>query len=372
MHKKNSDDLTPFLQSRFPLLRLHRWQQLCLGFVLGGLLCPAPGAAQTVTVKEQQQAKISELLGKKNVLIQGRPARKNDITSIGQLVETDASSLAGLLFGVSAGVRLGEDSSLTIGRCVQLIKGQAIVAEKKDYRLKGCVGRIEVNPRGTVYIMKLDGQNNAQVVVLEGTVDISSPQAPDLKVTVSAGQGVTATPDGTVSPVTSYSTSQLQSIAAPLVEGFQVPLPNLDQVAFLRPDFAATFLRDALLGREGDFEYWDGQKSGSLSREPYTLSIDSVVSGVFIRDTDNTGRFISSSPVAIIPIAINFDAQTISIGGIEGIASSAGLNGNNAAGTVFLRNGEVIRLEVFGVNKKEPAIGAELLGTLSTGTARDR
>ncbi len=351
--------------------QLRRWQPFCIGFILVSLLCPLPVAAQQI-----RQATIREVLDGKQVFIQDKQAQKNDVGQEGQIVRTILARV-GLLFNVNAGMRLGQKSSLTVGsKCVQLMQGEVLIAGTVGRN--GCVGTIEVSPKGTVYIMKLDSQNRAQVVVLEGQVEISSTKAPETKVTVAAGQGVTTTADGNLTStadgnvaVNSFSDAQLQTLATPFVEGFQESLPDLDRVAFLQPDITTAFLQEAL-GGAGGFESWDGQKSGSLSRVPDSLSFDSTLSGVFIRDSDDAGRFISTSPAATIPISINTDALTLSIGGIEGISSSAGLSGNNATGTVFLRNGEVLRLEVFGVNKKEPPIGSVLPATLGSGTARDR
>jgi hypothetical protein len=69
---------------------------------------------------------------------------------------------------------------------------------------------------------------------------------------------------------------------------------------------------------------------------------------------------------------VDFDAQTISINGISGISSSVGLSGSNASGTVILRNGEAIRLQVFDVELKEPRIGTPFRGSLIRGVVRDR
>ncbi len=355
--------------------RGHRWQTVGVGCVLMGLLWPLSGVAQ-----EAQRATIRELLGQKRVTIQGKPARLNAISTQGQMVATNGSSKAGLLFGTNAGIRLGQSSSLTVGECVQLIKGQAIVAKKRDFALKGCVGNIlKVNPKGTVFIMKFDGQKQAQVIVLKGEVEVFSTLAPDRTVTVGAGQEVTTTADGTLATtatgsvaVTTLSPAEIQDISAPLVEGFEVPLPDLEQVAALPQGFESTFLREALLGREGDFDFDGQQRQGEGARAPVTFQVSSFLTGTFIRDTNTTGRFISDSTEFITPIAVDFDAQTISIGGITGISNSAGLNGNNASGTVVLPNTQVIRLEVFGVNKKEPPIDVPFRGTLGNGTVRDR
>jgi hypothetical protein len=345
---------------------------LVLILVKGCILAPLTATAQQI-----RQATIREILDGKQVFIQDRQAQENDVSTEGQVVRTIAAR-AGLLFDVDAGIRLGQNSSLTVGsECIQLIQGQVMVAGTVGRN--GCVGTLEVRSLSTVYIMQLDAQNQALVVVLEGSVEVFSTQNPDVKVTVGAGQGVTTAADGTLATtvtgdvaVNQLSQSQLETIAAPLVEGFQVPLPNLERVAFLQQrnrGFRPTFLQDALLGREGSFEYFDGQRGQSSA----SIRILQSTTGTFIRDGETSGVFIpDDSPAAVVPISVDFDANTISIGGTEGIANSVGLSGNGASGTVVLKNGQVIRVEVFDVGKKEPGIGVPFRGRLINGTIRDR
>jgi hypothetical protein len=349
------------------------WQNWGVAFLLvqGAVLFQVPAIAQPVVTT----ATIREILDGNQVFIQDRPARVNDIGRLRQQVRT-AAARAGLLFNDSpSGVRLGQKSSMVVGsQCIQLLQGKVLISGKVG--LNGCVGRVTVRPVGTVYIMSLDEQGG-QVTVLDGTVEVFNTDNPGTSVKVGAGQSVeitaagnlATTASGNPTPPQTLSQSQLVAVSAPLIQGFQVPLPGLDNVAFLKPreGFTPTFLRDALVGREGTFAEPNPQRGESaLIIKP----IDSA-EGTFIRDTNNSGRFISDSGT-IVPISVDFDAQTISIGGTSGTSSSVGLSGRNATGTVILRNGEAIRLQVFDVELKEPRIGTPFRGSLIRGVVRDR
>jgi len=341
-------------------------QPKLLSFALLSTIALSPLVALAQSVRE---AKIVEILdGKQQVFIQDRVARENDVSTEGQVVRT-AIARAGLLFAADAGIRLGRNSSLTVGsECVQLIQGEVMIAG--TIGRNGCVGKLEVKTLGTVYIMRRDAASQKeQVIVLEGKVEIFNTDTPGVKVAVGAGQSVEATAGaGTLAP-TQLSQAQQQAIAAPMVDGFQVPLPALARVAFLQrdPGFATTFLQDALVGREGNFSFDSQRGIPSLNIQPI-LSI----SGIFFRIDNNTGTFFPDSGAPAIPLAVDFNARTLSIGGVTGIANSAGLSGNNATGTVVLQNGQVVRLEVFNVNLREPPIDIPFRSTLTNGLIRDR
>lgn len=149
-------------------------------------------------------------------------------------------------------------------------------------------------------------------------------------------------------------------------------------IAALRPDlltairnqerrqagFRATFLQDALSGSEGDF---DGQRG----RPAVTIINPQVTLGTFTRTGENQATFTDTSGNQI-PIQVDFGDRTITIGNQQGTSSSAGLSGNNAVGTVVLPNGQIIRIDVFGVNGEEPAENVPYRGSLTQGIVPDR
>ena len=335
------------------------------GCALSGLFLLFPGktAAQQVT-----SATIVEILDSDQVFIQERKARRNDVGRLGQQIRT-ARARAGLRLNLGAGLRLGRNSSIIVGSdCVRLTRGQVLLTGANR---RGCVGSIIAATRGTVYVLELTEQNQSRVTVLEGEVVVSSETAAQTSgLSVKAGETLTASDTGVLSPVSPLSQSQLQNLSNSLLEGFQESLPDLEKVV-LKPQtdgFTSTFLGEALTGGDSFSRPSDPQKGESATN---FTSLGNT-SGTFLRTGENTATFTPATGGPIVPITVNFDSQTITIGGVSGIASSLGLSGNNASGTVILQNGQAIRLEVFGVNRKEPRIGTTLPGQLSVGSVRDR
>jgi hypothetical protein len=75
-----------------------------------------------------------------------------------------------------------------------------------------------------------------------------------------------------------------------------------------------------------------------------------VVEGVYERTGGRTFQFIPNDGTRSIPIQIDPDERTIQIDGQSGIDNSAGLSGNNASGTIILRDGRAIRGEIFDID----------------------
>ncbi len=112
----------------------------------------------------------------------------------------------------------------------------------------------------------------------------------------------------------------------------------------------------------------EGLRPNVLSRDVINPQ---VTPGVFVRTGDDTATFTDGSRKET-KIIVDFDDRTITIDGESGISNDAGFSGNNALGTVNLDNGEVRRIEVFGVNGEKPDIGKQFQGTLTDGLAPDR
>ncbi|AFZ24109.1 hypothetical protein Cylst_1853 [Cylindrospermum stagnale PCC 7417] len=129
--------------------------------------------------------------------------------------------------------------------------------------------------------------------------------------------------------------------------------------------FTKTFLSDALNGTEGDLN--------PRPRASVRIINQQVITGTFVKTGGNNGMFIpdnsSNSPKQI---SVDFDEGTVTIDGTTGISNKAGLNGNNASGSVIDANGQITQIQVFGVNGDEPQEGIPYYGSLTTGVARDR
>lgn len=205
-----------------------RWQNL-LGFLSGLFIIVvlgwhnAPASAQRVS-----QAKIVEILGGNEAYIQNRPVKVNAVATLGQTVSTKQTR-ANLLFNNNAGVRLGENSALTVGsRCVRLRSGRSVVSGTQ-----GCVGSITAVTRGTVYLMELDENEQAQVKVLQGEVELSerynlwNPKP----VLLRQGQGINISPEGVLGTVIELSKAEIEEIVTgALFKGFDIEIPGIDKL----------------------------------------------------------------------------------------------------------------------------------------------
>ncbi|MEQ8384320.1 MAG: hypothetical protein RH949_18365 [Coleofasciculus sp. A1-SPW-01] len=205
-----------------------RWQSL-VSFISGLLIVIAlgwhnpPASAQRIS-----QAKIVEILGGNQAYIQNKPAQVNAVATLGQTVSTKQARV-NLLFNNNAGVRLGQNSALTVGsRCVRLRSGRSVVSGAQ-----GCVGSITAVTRGTVYLMELDDNEQAQVKVLQGEVALSerynlwNPQP----VLLRQGQGINISPEGVLGTVIDLSKDEIEKIVTgALFEGFDIEIPGIDKL----------------------------------------------------------------------------------------------------------------------------------------------
>lgn len=352
-----------FKQSTFS----HRFWRIVQVFLVGLCLVVALGFHRLPSIAQQvTQATIIEILDSDQVFIQNSKARKGSVARSGQQVRT-GQARAGLRFNNNAVVRLGKNSSLILGsQCVQLQAGRLVVAGTR-----GCVGSVIAVTRGTIYGLEKDETGQGQIKVLEGEVEVSNLDNAQIEpVVLSQGQKVAVSLRGVLSAIAQITQAELEEIlSGELFEGFQVPLPDQEKLPPVgrNQGFRSSFLRDALGGRDSGFEDFDGQKG-----EPSILIVNPVVRpGIFTRTGDNTANFTDINGT-VTNITVDFDNQSITIGGNAGVANSLGLSGNNAAGTVVNADGTVTKVEVFDVELEEPSIGQPFLGTLTTGIAPDR
>jgi hypothetical protein len=349
-----------------PLVRRRIWRIVQI-FMVGLCLVLAFGLPRLPSVAQQiTQAAIIEILDSDQVFIQNRKARRGNVVTLGQQVRT-GQARAGLRFNNNAVLRLGRNSSLIVGsQCVQLRGGLVVVSGTR-----GCVGSVIAVTRGTIYTLEMDERGQGQIKVLEGQVEVSNLDNPQVKpVILNQLQKVIISPTGEISAIAPLTAAELEEIlTGELFEGFQVPLPSQESLPIVSrvQGFTRTFLRDALGGTDTRFDDFDGQKG-----EPSIVIVNpSVTPGIFTRTGDNTANFIGTDGT-VTNISVDFDNQTITIDGNSGVANSLGLSGNNASGTVVNADGTLTRIEVFGVELEEPPVGQIFSGTLTTGIAPDR
>lgn len=339
------------------------YQKLCfLGWMGITMTIGFPKAA----IAQVREATIIEILDGDQVFINSQKAKRNAVGRFNQTVGT-RSARTGVRFDTPGGARLDRNSSMIVGKCVRLERGRAVVSGQIGRN--GCVGNVEIRPRGTVYVMEIGEDQRGRVTVLEGSVEVFNPEVPNgIAIGLSAGESVSITTDGQISPVQTSSDSQLQSISAALFEGFQQPLPDLEKVALLKPippekkpslsNEENEFLADALFGRD---HYTDGVK-GQNNNEAF-LSIP----GEFVKINQEVTFFPNSpfqapldpsqapNPVTLVVFAgdlANGSLTSVTLGAAALFPSRAiaGLSGNNAVGEITLPDGRVIRGVVLGIS----------------------
>lgn len=330
-------------------------------------------------IAQVTQATIIEILDSDQVFINSQKARRNSVGQFNQTVGT-RSARTGIRFDTPGGARLDRNSSMIVGKCVRLERGRAVVSGKMGRN--GCVGNVEIRPRGTVYVMEMGDDGQGRVTVLQGAVDVFNPENPNgVTIDLSTGESVSITADGQISPVQKSSEPQLQSISAALFEGFQQPLPDLEKVALnpIQPQINPAlsndeneFLSDALFSRD---HYTDGIK-GQNNNEVF-LSIP----GEFIKLNQEVSFSPNSpfqapldpsqapNPVSLVTFSGDFDngsltSVTLGAAGLFPSRAVAGLSGNNAIGEITLPSGRVIRAVVFGINGQSIVDGQPYQGSL--------
>ena len=122
---------------------------LCLTIAIATVRLPA--------IAQITQAEITEILDGTEVTIDSQPAKINDIARLGQQVRTGNSRVA-LVFDNGAAVRLGPNSSLKIGECLELQQGQGVFAGPAD----GCTSAVVAGVQGTIYILEQEQESESE------------------------------------------------------------------------------------------------------------------------------------------------------------------------------------------------------------------
>lgn len=137
----------------------------------------------------------------------------------------------------SAGFRLGQQSSFVLdNECVQLESGRTVISG-----MQGCIGTIEIDTNNGIYTLERLGYL-AEIKVLSGQVQIAIPSNPGMPpLTLKASQKITIDLTGDeIGPVRRMLPTEIQGIiTGDLFQGFQVPLPQQDTIAGLKPKPAA-------------------------------------------------------------------------------------------------------------------------------------
>ncbi|MEQ9485834.1 hypothetical protein [Coleofasciculus sp. F4-SAH-05] len=196
-----------------------------LRFVSSLCLILVFGLQQTPAVAQVTQAKVVEILGGNHVYIQNQPVQINAIATLGQTITTKQARV-NLQFNNDAGVRLGQNSAITVGsRCARVRNGKALV-----YGIQGCVNSIVATTRGTVYLMELNEMGQGQIKVISGAIELRKRYSflSSESVGVNRGEKIDIHSDGDLAESRCFSREEIeQIIQGELFEGFQTEISGL-------------------------------------------------------------------------------------------------------------------------------------------------
>ncbi|NER34536.1 MAG: FecR domain-containing protein [Oscillatoria sp. SIO1A7] len=148
---------------------------LCLAIAIAVVRLPA--------MAQITQAEITEILDGTEVTIDSQPAKINDIARSGQQVRTGNSRVA-LVFDNGAAVRLGPNSSLKIGQCLELQQGQGAFAGPAN----GCTSAVVAGVQGTIYILEQEQEGSQEGS--QGIKVIDIEQEIEKKIEQEGSQGI--------------------------------------------------------------------------------------------------------------------------------------------------------------------------------------
>lgn len=192
----------------------------CLVLLLGLPRIPA--------IAQVNQATIQEIIDGNQVFIQSQPAQVSDVAQFQEEVRTGQSKTA-LRFNNGAAGRLGRNSSIQIGQCVEVKQGALLASGPAN----GCVSGFDIGVQGTMYVLEMDERDAdvlANLKVLEGETVLGqrSPNLPRrLPRRIRQGQKVALLTNGEVGPVRNISAAEFaQILNGELFQGFRDLLPN--------------------------------------------------------------------------------------------------------------------------------------------------
>jgi hypothetical protein len=178
--------------------------------------------------KVPSSATVQEILDGKELFIDSRQAVVKQKAAAPQDVST-GNSRGQLAFATGAVGRLNRNSQLRLGvTCFLLSKGQILVSGAQS----GCTRSSRLSVRGTNYLLDVSENQEAEVSVLEGSVEVETLKdgeptgAPPTR--VEAGQRLRLSPEGVILTLLKLSSGDYTSIlSGPLFEGFGIPLPAM-------------------------------------------------------------------------------------------------------------------------------------------------
>ena len=173
-----------------------------------------------------ETATVQEILDGNQLFIDRKQAREQDKAKAPQQLST-GDSRGQIGFNSGAVGRMNRFSEMKLGQgCFLLEKGQVLISGRQA----GCTRSARLSPRGTNYVLEVNDNGEADIAVLEGTVEVEPAQdgipTGQPATTVSSGQRLRLSAKGVVLALLGLTVGDYNSIlGGPLFQGFRLPLP---------------------------------------------------------------------------------------------------------------------------------------------------
>lgn len=174
-----------------------------------------------------ETATVQEILDGRELFIDQTPAKVKQKARAPQLMST-GNSRGQIGFNTGAVGRLNRFSKLKLGSgCFLIDKGQILVSGPQS----GCTRSARLSVRGTNYVIEVAENGEADVSVLEGSVEVEplkdGEPTGEPATTVTAGQRLRLTAEGVVMAILTLTASDYTTyLNGPLFQGFRTPLPG--------------------------------------------------------------------------------------------------------------------------------------------------
>ncbi len=187
--------------------------------IIGFCLAISLDLLEKPAIAQIDQAIIQEILDGDQVFIEKAIAKVEDKAQFGQVVLTK-DSRASILFNNGAAGRLGINSSVTVGQCVEVQEGVILVSGQ----VNGCMAGVTIAVQGTIYLLETTDGKSGNVKVIEGSVKVVSKEGSGESVTIKEGEKIDVL-QGILGQIIPMSPEEIISILnGQLFSGFQIPI----------------------------------------------------------------------------------------------------------------------------------------------------
>jgi hypothetical protein len=197
----------------------HPYQKTILSLLCGLFFAVGFGLLNVPALAQIDLAIVQEILDGEEVFIEEQQAQVQDQADLGQLIRTQESR-ASIEFNNGAAGRIGTNSQVTVGQCVDIQQGQVVVSGPAN----GCIGGFSVGVKGTLYIMETDEDGTGNIKVLEGEVEVTSQETGAVPIILREGQKIGVLP-GFLGEIQEITPEELALIlTGELFSGFNIPI----------------------------------------------------------------------------------------------------------------------------------------------------